>query len=333
MSIINNILSIFKSKPKAEPLKLDVSLGDTQVARLRAELAFGDYRSTQRTLDECNNFEDRWFYIQALSNWPGQPRWMDNWVEKEMKVSAIPWLIRGVQLIQRAWDLQIKGDKIFTVGENERSVFQEKLQRAEQDLQMAAWLDPSDPTPWAYLIKTGLGLSVGAKELENRFIEACQRDPEHRYAHAFMMQSLSEKWGGLHAMMFDFGRKVTSEAKEGSPLHTLIADMHIERWLFYLAENSPEIAKGYFRKQEVFREITKAAIHSIQSIHYRKTKLTPFYQNLFAFCFWQIGNKALARREFQNIGRNITDIPWIYFNDPVGEFTRACQECEEVEKK
>jgi hypothetical protein len=329
MSIINNLLSIFKSKPKEEPLKLDITLGDTQVARLRAELAFGDYRGAQRLLEGCNNSEDRWFYVQVLSNWPGQPRWIDTWIEKEMKNSACPWLIRGVQSIQRAWELQQKDNKIFTVGDNEKAIFQEKLQRAEQDLQMAAWLDPSDPTPWAYLIKTGLGLYVGAKEIENRFREACQRDPEHRPAHSFMMQSLSEKWGGLHALMFDFARNTVVQAKEGSPLHTLIAEAHVERWLFYLAENSPEMAKAYFRKQEHVREITKSAIHSIQSIHYRKSKLTPFYQNLFAFCFWQMGNKAMARKEFQNIGLNVTDVPWIYFNDPIGEFTRARQESEE----
>ena len=332
MSIINNLLSVFKSKPKEEPLKLDITLGNTEVGKFRAELAFGDYRHTQKFLEECRNFSDRWFYIEALSNWPGQPRWMDSWVEKEMRVSAIPWLVRGAHKVRQAWEMQTKGDKIFTVGENDKAIFQEKLQIAEQDLQMAAWIDPSDPTPWAYLIKTGLGLSLGSKELENRFQTACQCDKEHRYAHAFMLQSYCEKWGGLHIMMFDFARKVVADAPDGSPLHTIIADAHIERWLYQLAEKDP-LSTSYFRQGEVFREIAKACAKSIQSMQYRKNKLTPFYQNLFAFCFYQSGNKAMARREFQAIGRNVTEIPWCYLSDPIKEFTDARAQCEEGEKK
>lgn len=329
MSIIDNILSVFKGKPKEEPLKLDPNLGDPIVARFRAELAFGDYRGVQKLLEETQSFDDRWFYIQALSNWPGSPRWMDNWVEKEMRNSAFSWLIRGVQGVQRAWDLQTKGDKVFRVDENEKAVFQERLQKAEQDLQMAAWIDPSDPTPWAYLIKTGLGLYVGAKEIEKRFNETCQRAPEHHYAHAFMLQAISEKWGGLHVIMFDFARNVVANAKDGSSLHVLIADAHIERWLFHLAEGDKAGAQSYFRKPENFREIIKASGRSVQSMSYRKNKLTPFYQNTFAFCFWQAGNKAMAKREFQLIGRNVTEFPWSYLGDPVREFTRAKEECEE----
>ncbi len=333
MSIINNLLSMFKSKPKEEPLKLDPTLGDPLAAKFRTELAFGDYRGVQRYLEECRNFDERWFYVQALSNWPGTPRWMDNWVEKEMRNSSISWLIRGTQGVQRAWELQTKGDKVFNITENDKSIFRERLQKAEQDLQMAAWIDPSDPTPWAYLIKTGLGLYVGAKEIENRFREACQRDPEHHFAHAFMLQAISEKWGGLHVIMFDFARSIVSNAKEGSSLHSLIADAHIERWLFHLAESDQVGARGYFRKPETFREITRAAVRSVQSMSYRKSKLTPFYQNLFAFCFWQAGNKPMARKEFQSIGRNVTEFPWCYLSDPIKEFTRAYQECQETLEK
>lgn len=332
MSIINNLLSVFKGKPKEEPLKLDFSLGDVTTAAFRAELAFGDHRRVQKFLEECRNFDDRWFYIQALSNWPGTPRWMDNWVEKEMRNTSIPWLIRGAQAIQRAWELQTRGDKVFNVNENEKASFQQRLQRAEQDLQMAAWIDPSDPTPWAYLIKTGLGLYVGSKEIENRFKEACQRDPEHYFAHSFMLQAVSEKWGGLHVIMFDFARKIISNAKEGSGLNVLIAEAHIERWLFHLAEGEKAEAQSYFRKPENFREITKATVRSLQSMSYRKSKLTPFYQNLFAFCFWQSGNKAMARKEFQTIGRNLTEWPWSYLGEPVSLFTQARNECQEDSK-
>ncbi|MBI4851121.1 MAG: hypothetical protein HY819_04765 [Acidobacteria bacterium] len=333
MSIINNILSVFKSKPKEEPLKLDPSLGDAVAAKFRAELAFGDYRNVQKFLEECRSFDERWFYIYTLSNWPGNPRWMDNWVEKEMRNSSIPWLIRGAQAIERAWELQSKGDKVFTVTQNEKAAFQQKLQRAEQDLQMAAWIDPSDPTPWAYLIKSGLGLYVGAKEIENRFKQACQRDPEHHFAHAFMLQAVSEKWGGLHVIMFDFARNIVSQAKEGSSLQVLIADAHIERWLFHLAEGEKTEAQNYFRKPENFREITKASLRSIQSMSYRKSKLTPFFQNTFAFCFSQSGNKTMARKEFQSIGRNLTEWPWSYLGDPLREFTSAREQCQEDSTK
>jgi hypothetical protein len=332
MSIFDSLMSVFKGKPKEEPLKLDPSLGDPTVAAFRAELAFGDYRRIQKFLEECRSFDDRWFYIQALSNWPGSPRWMDTWIEKEMRNTAIPWLIRGSQTTLRAWDLQTRGDKAFNVKENDKADFQQRLQKAEQDFQMAAWIDPSDPTPWAYLIKTGLGLYVGAKEIENRFAEACKRDPEHHFAHAFMLQSLSEKWGGLHAIMFDFARKTASQAKEGSSLQVLIADAHIERWLFHLADNEEAEAQNYFRKSENFREITKASVRSIQSMSYRKSKLTPFYQNTFAFCFWQSGNKGIAKKEFQAIGRKLTEWPWAYLGDPVKEFTRARDFCEDTSK-
>jgi hypothetical protein len=331
MSLINNLLSVFGiGGSKENILKLDVALGDATALRLRAELAFGDYRATQRFLETCRNYEDRWFYIDALTVWPGRPRWLDSWVEKEMK-SPIPWLVRGVHTIRWAWDAQ-GANKAGVVNENDKAIFIERLQKAEHDLQMAIWLDNEDPTPWAYLLKTGLGLQIRSKELELRFNEACQRDAEHRQAHALMLQTLCEKWGGLHQIMFDFARKTIAKASEGSSLHTIIADAHIERWLYHLLENDNAGAQAYFRGPGVGKEIAAAAIHSLYSINYKRTKLTSYYHNIFAFCFWLIGNDNLARREFQAIDKAVCEFPWCYLGEPIAEFTRARKECLDKSK-
>ncbi len=40
----------------------------------------------------------------------------------------------------------------------------------------------------------------------------------------------------------------------------------------------------------------------------------------------------MLRKEFQSIGRNMTEFPWCYLSNPVREFTRARQECQECQE-
>ena len=305
------------------PPVLDPALGNPRARALRERLASGEWRDAQAFLDGLRVFELRDFFVSVLSDWPDRPAWLDSWCHS-VPGSPVPWLIRGVHGVHWAWEARgsTTADKVEG---GAWPVFVERLQGAESDLHKAAGLDVEDPGPWSWLITTARALQQDASLERERFEEARRRDPDNLAAHRHFLTALCWKWGGSHDAMFGFAREASAAAPEGSRLHTLVPEAHLERWLAYGMEGQAAAGGVYLRTPDVVAEVEAAWRRSLGSPRYA-SPLGVSDRNLFAFVFWQQLQPARARRELGATGELVTKGPWQYLGDPVAVFQEAQQE-------
>lgn len=309
------------------PPTLDPACGNPRARALRDSLARGDWKDAQGFLEGLRVYELRDFFVSALSAWPGRPAWLEAWCESQPG-SPVPWLIRGVHGLRWAWEARgsTTADK---VKESAWPAFVERLVSAERDLQQAAALDTRDPAPWTWLVTTARALQQDAAVERERFDEAVRRDPENLAAHRHFLTALCWKWGGSHQAMFAFAREASGRAGEGSRLHTLVAEAHLERWVAYGMEGATADGAVYLRTPDVVAEVEAAWRRSAGSPRYA-SPVAASDHNLFAFLFWQQLKPALARRELAAAGDVVTEGPWQYLGDPVATFLEARQESGET---
>jgi hypothetical protein len=260
---------------------------------LRERLAVGDWKDAQGFLEGLRAYELRDFFVGVLSDWSGRPPWLDAWCASS-PTSPVPWLIRGVHGVRWAWEARgsTTADK---VAEGAWPVFAERLLSAENDLAKAAALDALDPTPWTWLVTTARALQRDAALERERFEQARGRDPDNLSAHRHFLTALCWKWGGSHEAMFAFAREASARAPEGSRLHTLVAEAHLERWVAYGMEGPAADGAVYLRIPEVVAEVEAAWRRSAGSPRYA-SPVAASDHNLFAFLFWQQLQPARARR-------------------------------------
>ena len=134
----------------------------------------------------------------------------------------------------------------------------------------------------------------------------------------------TKKWGGSHELMFDVARQIHRDAPEGNGCHTLIAEAHIERWL-YMAHWDKDVdgANRYFERDDVALEIRDAADRYLLSPKLEQTKRVIADRGTFAFCFAEMLDWKSASQQFEAIAPSVVKYPWALAGDPVGHFTRV----------
>lgn len=290
-------------------------VGGREAKRVRNDLKQGDLSSLKALLAVAGpgSWDDRDFFCEVLAPKVGD-HLLDSWCKSEPQ-SALAFLVQGRALLERAHDARGHGTA-DTVTDEMRQRFLSLLQLAEQSLQKAAELDPTDPTPWAFLVATSRGLGQGIEEAQQRFQEAVRRDPTHYSAHRQMLTSLCEKWGGSHEMMFDFARGAANRAAEGHDLATLIINAHIERWLYFDFDEDPKGAKQYLKDAAVRQECLAAYMRSLASPQIQVRRSTIYARNTAAMWFFLARERNYLLGEVAQIGEAYSRVPWCYYDTP-----------------
>lgn len=302
------------------PAVLDPIFGDPDAQRVRADLEAGRFDAVESFMSTVTHPDDRTFYAHVLSEWVGKPAWVDAWLSQSPR-SATANLICGMHGVLWAWEARGYGYG-DSVGEEARQLFSDRLLTADVILERATELDPTDPTPWALMLRSAYGLGLDEEEHRRRFTQAVHLAPEHRFAHSSLMKSLCAKWYGSHDLMFRFVSSATSQVGLGSPVHTLVAEAHIERWLDMLGEDEAQAA-AYWTRPVVRSAITHAAHLYFDAPNFQPNKDTVRTRNIFVWCLVAVEAIDAAARLFEAIGPYVTRAPWIYMGDPVERFEKA----------
>jgi hypothetical protein len=296
-------------------------LGGPEAARVRGDLKRGDLSSLKQLLEQ-GGADDRDFFCDLRAGKARQPL-LDQWCAQEPG-SAVARLVRGRALVERAWDARGHGTA-DSVDDRGWELFFDYLKQAEQELQRAAELDAGDPTPWAFLIEVARGLQQDKEVARRRFQEAVRRDPEHWGAHSQMLSFLCKKWHGSHEEMFDFARRASSQAGEGSDLGTLVIKAHIERWLYYSFDDDKKGAAGYLKDAAAVQECQAAYARSLASAQLRVRRSTILARNTAAMWFFLVRDKQHLRLEIPHIGNAYSNYPWCYWDEPAKAYGEASQ--------
>lgn len=317
--------SILRAEPPAPTSSptFDPTLGEPNVRRARSALERDQWKPVAELLESPMAPSDRQFYSDVLADFPGRPKWTTDWTSARPN-SPSAWLMNGAQAIKWAWEARGCG-YANTVSEDAARQFFSRLEVAEESLHRAAALDPSDPTPWSWMMRSAIGLQLGPEQIEQRFSEAVRRAPDHRQAHSARLQSLCAKWYGSHDQMWDFVRHSTAGVGPGSPLHVLLAEAHIEMW-FDACRETGTTQNAYFGAQPVRESLRRAGVNAFAHGTPR-TIDTLRNRNYFAFCCWKAGMLTEAAAHFAAIGNWVTESPWIFIGQPSDMFTAAQAEC------
>jgi hypothetical protein len=301
-------------KPHAEPF-----MGDGQLPELVDETASGGFARTHDVLSAAEP-RDRMLMIQLLAeHQPADDRWLRSWSHAHPQ-SSLPRTACGAVAIIDAW--QARGDgEAETVSDQGWHTFFDQLRTAEAHLQAAAQVEPQDPTPSAFLVLSGRGLQVGLDELRRRWSAVEARAPRHRAAANHMIQALSPKWGGSDEDMFGFARAHSAAAPEGDPIHTLIAEAHLERWLDLAGHGD-----DYLRSVPVRNELREVAERSVASPQWRSHRFELFDRSIMALALGLAGDEA-ACAQFDWLDGRMSDHPWAYLRNPVRTYAQLRKGC------
>ena len=261
-----------------------------------------------RLLAGRGNWDERGMLVDLLGR--VCPRMtLDAWCQSEPG-SPIPFLMRGTQSIEWAWEARGSGGG-DTVTEEGWRLFAERLTLDERDFQIAAQLDPADPTPFAMLVLVARGLDQGVPVAREMFQQAVARDPENSLAHKQMLVFLTEKWHGSHETMFQFAREAAARAPDGSDLHALVIRAHVERWIYFkLFDGDAAGAAAYASDAKNQQEVAAAWEKSLGSPALRERMSTIVLHNDAAFWFWNAKDRPRLQREIQRIGNAYTEMYW-----------------------
>ena len=318
-------MKLFGRKPSVPAAsEIDPSWGDDQARKLRQQLARGKWHEAHAALEATKgNWDDRQFLVEVLTDGvEGRPNWIDEWTRTHSE-SAAAWTIRGAHGIKWGWQAR-GGGKAEGVQDQSWQVFWNRLEEAERDLYKAAELDPTDPVPWTYLVIAARGIERGIPEIGERLKQAHARRPWHHFAFSQALQGFAKKWAGSHDLMFDLAHQVQNGAPDGASAHTVVAEAHVERWLYMASWDKDQAnALEYFRTPAICDEIRTAAGRSIWSSSYERPRLAPYDHNFFTYCFFRMHDWESGRRGLDAMNGILNRFPWSYGGNPVDVFKKA----------
>ncbi|GAA3381818.1 DUF4034 domain-containing protein [Cryptosporangium minutisporangium] len=301
---------------------VDPTLGDPAAARLLADMERRDWRAVHEFLRVVDDPDALSFYVGLASRAKGVQAWAGEWADAEPR-SHLPMLVRGAHAIDWAW--LARGNKwAKNTSTAQFRIFERRLRFAHEYLVEAIARNPHDPTAWAELIVCGVGMGLGVQEAQRRFGEAVARHRWHLGAHSGLFMQLCLKWGGSDELMHRFALETAATAPPETGLAGLIADAHLERWLYLTRD---EDGRAHLRRPDTRAELHAAADRSVRHPAYRPRLGWQVDHNRLAMAFWLAEEYDAAAELFDVLGDQVTAWPWRYLGSTPGEtFARARDE-------
>jgi hypothetical protein len=308
----------FRRESKDIPT-LDPAFGDPTAARLLADLERRDWRAVHEVLRTVDDPDDVQVYVSLSSRTQGLQAWIGEWTDAEPR-SYLPMLVRGAHAVEWAW-LARGGASAKDTSSAQFRIFERRLRLANECLIEAAARNPHDPTAWSELIACGVGMGLGVDEAGRRFREAVARHRWHLGAHAGLFMQLCRKWGGSDDLMHRFAAETAATAPPSTGLAVLVAEAHVERWLFINREGD---GRAHLRRPETRADLHNAADRSVRHPVYRRRLGWQRDHNLLAMPFWLAEEYDAAAEMFDVLSDQVTTWPWNYLvGTPAEAFARA----------
>ena len=307
---------------KQDKTFIDRSRGDAEVAGLRAAAAANDWRSVEAALKATGDRLRREFMVDAIVADTANLGWVDAWV-RERPDEALARLLWGACAVQYAWHVRT-GKVPEHVRPDQFKGFFDWLSQAEEQLGAATSMDPDDSAAWIALLWTAVGLQSPLEEATARWAEVSKRSPRTEQGAIAYTAYISPRWNGTAELMWEFLHGLLSGETDGSPRWALVPNGHLEQWVAErMDKNSAVHASRYFQQADVQAEIKDAYARYLGAPVRQPTPNEGWYRELFAACFYLMGDREALRTEMQSIGPGIQQIPWTYLGSPVVAYQSA----------
>ena len=294
---------------KPETSLVDES-SDARVRRLLLQLNAKKWHAVERQLSTADSAL-RGELIYALASVSPRPESYNNWVNARSE-SVLAYVVSGHQRLYHAWSIH-GGGLPHTVSTSARQQFQLELTTAREDLQHALNIS-TDPAEIAHgLLSIAIGESQPVEKLWRQFARTVARDANHYFAHVDMLLALAEFRSGQVGEAFEFARTTASRCTIDSPLRSMIAVAHIEKWLQLDIEQRDHDRDLYFRQTHVIQELRSACTPLLASRSSDMGHLRAL--NTFCFCFYKGGQFREVRQLTELLDGRYFRYPWSYCGD------------------
>ena len=308
LKLIGRVLKIVGVKPKVSIIDFQ----ETEDAKKTIEyLRNSKWLELEAYLKHMES-NDRNRVIESVIEVDGRPKALDKWLG-ERPHSAMAHIVSGLHYIHWAWEAR-GGGLGSTVSDKGIGLFFERLFMAKEQLERAIELENKYADPYVGLMTIAMGTGIEREAIWSYFAKALVHCENHYSAHSSMINAVAEKWGGEEGEMFVVAHQAASKAKEGSHLAGIIAEAHIEQWLYLLMCEEDEQAAIYFREQSV-RDDLRNAYEKIRKTGLETAEHIQAFNN-YAFCFYMADLNSLAKEVIVKLDGNYVEHPWDYLGSP-----------------
>jgi len=144
---------------------------------------------------------------------------LDKWCNSG-KPHYAAFIIRGNYYIEYASKAR-GGDLGYTVTDERRNLFRERIEKAKKDLETAYYLNPEDPNSSAYMVIVSKALGLDEGIMEEWFQKAVKADPLALNAYEEKLDYLQPKWHGTKEKAAGFARWCLENSPEGSIVYVV----------------------------------------------------------------------------------------------------------------
>jgi hypothetical protein len=183
--------------------------------------------------------------------------------------------VKGEVMIDQAWAARGNGGA-STVTPDRAKLFAERLAQAEDALERAWKLDPTDARAATRMItvKLGQGEAGGGRQaMETWFARAMDADPDNLPACSKKLYYLYPRWYGSHDEMVRFGRDCLATQNWRGGIPYVLIDAHDA-----VAQETDD-AKAYYEREDVwadFAAVYEGALLNFPDDDYRRSQYATF---------------------------------------------------------
>jgi Domain of unknown function (DUF4034) len=168
--------------------------------------------------------------------------------------AAGSWLLKGEAYIKFAWDARGSG-YVDSVTEEGWKLFAKDLNIADEALNHAWKLDPTNIRIPQEMMRVALGQDKGRDQMELWFDRAMALDPNDYEICSSKLYYLEPKWHGSAQDMLDFGRDCVQSTNWGGRVPLILVDAHYKLCTGYTDKTAQT---NYWKQPEVWNDIKSA---------------------------------------------------------------------------
>lgn len=325
LSGIKKFIKVVGIQPKSSIYDLKSSPDTLQIKKYLIENRWNEAENFLKKF----NTDERFAIIDSLVDEEGRTTLYDEWISQRPH-SAMAWLVSGFQFIHWAWEAR-GGGTADTVTQNGYRKFFSRLNDAHEAFSRSIELDKKYADPYVGLMTIAMGTGYERERLWDYFAKALVRSKHCYSAYRQMIHALSEKWGGEPGEMLSIASRAAGNAENNIPLAGILAEAHIEQWLYMGMCGQDAQAEIYFREPQVRQDLLDA-YNKIRGAEVSSFHMTQALNN-FAFCFYLGGMNDLAKDAVTKLGGKFHEHPWDYLNESIMSLLDTGYTLDEVIKK
>lgn len=309
--------------PRTAPAPiLDLTVAIPELGRLRDHAVAGDYAAVTQQLIAYQDESDD---LIASASWhvmevPGVERTLEERCAQSPSDVLARALLGGRQIVQ-AWEVRTSA-RAKDVSQEQFRQFHAMLARAETGLIDVCAMEPTWAFPWYLRLTTARGLELGASETARRYDRLAEHAPDHYPAQLAYLTQLLPKWSGTWERAREFAETCAANAAPGSASHTLVAEMHLERWLDV---GGGDEGRALLAESAVRQELKDAAALSVLHPQFRRGFSWVHQHSVFAAVHVLGRDPAAANPHFRALGDSFSESVWGYLGDGARKLVLAAR--------